>query len=852
MSRTEEIQRFLPDAEADNVLKTGDADGIYEGIAFRFPFRDYQRKVIDSLPIALKDRRLHISAAPGAGKTVIGLELIRRLGNPALILAPTIQLRDQWSDRFLELFVREEDRSLWKKRISADPDHPGVLTCMTYQAFYQRCVMDGNAGVFPGGSGNAGLTLCLDEAHHLKQEWWKALNEFRNRTDPVTISLTATPPYDASNLEWKRYRELCGEIDLEISAPELVQKKCLCPHQDYVWLFDPSPEEADEAAAARQERLDAQEAFLKDRQLYRCIMDHPGLRKPEEVRALFLSQPAYPEALIAWLKQYGAVLRYEYEDGRREAEAVYERLDADIRRLADSGEIPPVNESCFEILAKGILDFDREHFGAFADRAESWLKQKHLLKNGKLRLKEAAETEERIFRNTAARLQAAADIVKHESGCMGSRLRCLVLMDRIRAEDLKRIGTAQPLTEPGCVPLFERLRRMEHLGNLEAYMTGSSAGGENGENRYPAVLGMLTASLAILPEHAMRRAPAAAEPIGVTGYCLARLSDANRSEMISFVTERFRAGEIRVLTGTAALLGEGWDAPFVNTVVLGSTAATYVQSNQMRGRGLRIDPEHPDKTADIWHPVTAGAEYDKLCRRLDSIQGPDYAGTVIESGPERLELKPPGSEYTAKEREAYRKRILALSADREGMRRVWERFDAVSSDSGRIRETASVPAAPDFLFGSRKKELSPKQIRKLSEGLCAAMKKVRRLSGQAFVRMEKQSSGRYGIFLEEASVKESREFSQALSQLFSSVGSPRYLMVIRSFPFQKRYLSVPELFGGSRKTADVFFNAVEMSGKRLYYTGNEEGREALFQARIRELKVGRRTVRIVRMLWAAR
>lgn len=42
-------------------------------------------------------------------------------------------------------------------------------------------------------------TICLDEAHHLKNEWQKALEKFLATLDKDVkiISLTATPPYDA-------------------------------------------------------------------------------------------------------------------------------------------------------------------------------------------------------------------------------------------------------------------------------------------------------------------------------------------------------------------------------------------------------------------------------------------------------------------------------------------------------------------------------------------------------------------------------------------------------------------------------------------------------------------------------
>ena len=42
-------------------------------------------------------------------------------------------------------------------------------------------------------------TLCLDECHHLRSEWWKALEQFKSAFPQIfTVALTATPPYDLS------------------------------------------------------------------------------------------------------------------------------------------------------------------------------------------------------------------------------------------------------------------------------------------------------------------------------------------------------------------------------------------------------------------------------------------------------------------------------------------------------------------------------------------------------------------------------------------------------------------------------------------------------------------------------
>ena len=55
-----------------------------------------------------------------------------------------------------------------------------------------------------------------------------------------------TPPYDSlSQNSGERYIRMCGEIDQEITVPELVKEDTLCPHQDFVYMCSPTAEEAE-------------------------------------------------------------------------------------------------------------------------------------------------------------------------------------------------------------------------------------------------------------------------------------------------------------------------------------------------------------------------------------------------------------------------------------------------------------------------------------------------------------------------------------------------------------------------------------------------------------------------------
>ena len=106
---------------------------MFENIEFHGQFRTYQQKILDGADEYLKDGHIHIVAAPGSGKTVLGLELIRRLNVKCIIFSPTTTIRNQWGERFVEYFLGDNSAQDY---ISYDIAHLKPITSITYQALH--------------------------------------------------------------------------------------------------------------------------------------------------------------------------------------------------------------------------------------------------------------------------------------------------------------------------------------------------------------------------------------------------------------------------------------------------------------------------------------------------------------------------------------------------------------------------------------------------------------------------------------------------------------------------------------------------------------------------------------------
>lgn len=852
----------------------------FKNIQFRGTFRDYQQRVLDNAEKYLKDGKINIVAAPGSGKTVLGLELIRRLGSPCIILSPTTAIRQQWGERFKDLFLDNTEEFL--SIFSSDLHNVKLLNSVTYQALYtaiNKISVDDDGDVdcsdidiFATMREFGIKTVCLDEAHHLKNEWQKALERFISALDKDVkiISLTATPPYDSEGSEWSRYVNICGEIDEEIFVPELVGQNTLCPHQDYIYFNYPTESEF-ASFQEHKERASLAVAELGRLDLFARVCQTLSVEKDYEM--LFSAAKEYI-ALVTLLQYYGY--------------AIDKKL---IRELTAKRGLPLFKmqyaETAIQFLLDGDLITDEQK-----TEIVSILKN-HLVYEKKKVTLVLNERLKRTLISSVGKLESIKHIAQNEVSAMGERLRMLVLTDYIKKENLSKVASVEEFNSVNIVSIFETLRRANLNVNI----------------------GVLSGTLVILPKTIeLSDVKHKKEDIPNADYSIVEFIGATHRS-VDYVGKLFEQGKMQILVGTKSLLGEGWDSPCINSLILASFVGSFVLSNQMRGRAIRIDKNDPEKSANIWHLVTIEPEYlfkdkvterisaylkedykeirsydyDTLKRRFDSFMGPNYTMGTIESGIERITLIQPPYDKNGIER--INEEMLELSAMRGEVKRIWD--GEVADGSFAVGIETEIPKeakVPIFTFwnfalyavivameiallqplvrlisnnnipltlgtlavmiglfvllysGIKKMVLHSNpanSIRTLGVAVYKTLCECDLISSSAKVETRAHKQLYFvTLHLRNASIHDQNIFNTAMAEMLSPIENPRYILIAKTKFKRYNYglsFACPSIIGKKKENVEVLAEKLKATTGSFepVYTHREDGRRLILKCRKR-------------------
>ena len=760
--------------------------GHFEALSFDGDWRPYQRAALAAFE---KDRqhnrrRTHIVAPPGSGKTLLGVELIRRVGKRALVLAPNQGIQQQWP-RAVAHFTRTP-----ADVAGADVLKP--IACLSYQALCQledpeivlgrlahsrwaderaaatgmtREEVEREGEAFEGAAAerrarelskisaalkrevargeHAGVELrdllsetarqrvqtlaklgvgvvLLDECHHLASLWGYVVRAVLGELpkDAHVIGLTATPPVSLPVAEAELYDALLGPVDFTVPTPAVVRDGHLAPYQELAWLTEPLTVERD-WLAEHDTRFRELITTLHDdiefpawvlsrmRDRRRSADDDAELswaefqkRSPKLARAgirFLLSgdlQPptgaprgeAYrqPPDLDDWLvllEDYA--LRCLAPQGSREASARYDAIAAALRELG------------FQLTRQGV--------------------------------RRGTSEVDRLLTGSQAKSLGLVEVFNAEYEARGDALRGLVLCDAELAAQ-RPDDALTGVLDPAAGTARHALLAIA-ADDRTALMRPLLVSGR-GLRCAPQDAQVLLDALVAAAEERFTLPEWEGEPDGLLISLRSSGAEWMPRAWVELATKLLSEGTTRVLVGTRALLGEGWNCPPLNVLVDMTVATTGVSVQQMRGRSLRLDPADPEKVASNWDVVcvapdlTRGsADYERFVRKHLHLFAPAEDGEV-EAGPSHVHPElgpfapPPIERFHALNTE-----LVARATDRAAARERWQigtPYRGVELPTLLVRSTRGSHAPPPEL-AEPKRQLSLSQRVPVATGLGGAV-----------------------------------------------------------------------------------------------------------------------------------
>jgi superfamily II DNA or RNA helicase len=632
--------------------------------------RPYQEKALDSLGKGWAEgrRRAWVMLPPGAGKTLVGLEAARRLGHKTVVFVPNTAIQNQWSAH-------------WRRFGGAGGTSRGLdadVNVLTYQSL---AVFDADAETDEEGRRRGLLrrlhdngqelvaalraagpvTLVLDECHHLLDVWGRLLAEVLDQLpDALVIGLTATPPESLTPEEARLVDTLFGVPILGASIPALVRQGHLAPFTELAWLTTPTSVEsayiAGEAERFAELTTDllrpgfATTGFLTWLDL-RLVTRTARTGEPVPWDAIAKNEPVVAAAALRF--HHAGLL--ELPEGARLREE---------HRHDPSAEdwVALLNDYVRHCLLPSEDERDAAAIAAVKRALPAVGYQ--LTRRG---IRSARSPVDRVLARSAAKTHGAVEIAATEAASLGARLRCLVLCDHERA------GATLPA-------------RLHDVLDAEAGSAWLMLENLVADPRTRPLNPVLVTGRTVAAAEETARALVAEASSAHPGLTVERAGDGialitgpwTSRTWVAEVTSRFEEGRCQVLVGTRALLGEGWDACGVNTLIDLTTSTTPTSVVQTRGRAVRLDPSWPEKTANTWtvvcvtdrHPKGA-ADWSRFVRKhagyLVATPDGEIMSGVAHVDPGFSPYAPPAVETL----DAVNAAMLARAEDRAATRSAW-------------------------------------------------------------------------------------------------------------------------------------------------------------------------------------
>jgi superfamily II DNA or RNA helicase len=651
-----------------------DARGFFEALDFRYEWRKYQRLVLDLFEQRDPAKRtFHVVAPPGSGKTLVGIEIARRLGSPAVTFSPTTTIQEQWRDK-VRLFIPEgtsgERADDLLGCVSTDPSRLGAISSLTYQSLstqtQEREFLDrlGQTAwlrelIDEGGrdeeTANAYLTEIRERAGHVyrREVARRAIREKRRAlasgeanlhdllhpnaidlVDRIVAAGTGCVLLDEAHHLLDYWAVILSDVIARLPNALIVGLTATPPASaepdemaNYLRLVNGIDFEVPTPAVVRSGFL----APYQDLVLFTRLTGHERefLARHDELLHAALERMERDRRFDDWLRArinrpsgeltWEQLLSNEFEFAVAGVRLLVARGIplADEIELRDGLRQPPTVDDRLAILRTWCLEVLRLSDDA-ADN-ETLADLRALLRTLGMVMTEtgwrrAASPLDRVLAYSDSKVAAMLDILRAERSSMSGRLRAVVLTDHERAAALATRQLRSVLDEEsgGAVRAIRTLVADPETAALHPIMvTGRTVLVAAGwaEQCHAEMRAFFDQRELPVAIGANEGEPGLVELSGQGSAWRPRY-------YVAAVTDLLERGMTQCIVGTRGLLAEGWDSLTLNTLIDLTTAGTFASVNQIRGRSIRLDPKDPHKVANNWDVVAYEPDLEEGDRDL--------------------------------------------------------------------------------------------------------------------------------------------------------------------------------------------------------------------------------------------
>lgn len=641
-------------------------------LSFQFPFRKYQNLILGQVEaLRLKQNKFHIVAPPGSGKTIVGLELIRRFNEPAVVFAPTSTIQLQWKEK-IKLFLLPDKQSLAEDLASIKPEKIKPINIYTYQLISspaenlkfveEAAELEWKDALVAGGT-VANMKEAGKRIEALKRNnsvsYHRELAKYYKK---LKDSYLRDPDFDGTQFLHENAKKLINdlvdsgvkiivmdevhhlldywalvikELVRRIDNPKLIGLTATPPlsagedeMENYLSIMKDIDFEIPTPAVVKEGNLAPYQDLV-----YFCT---PTKKEKEFIDSLeqrfeaIIKVIGEKDSFKVWIKS--RIIERPLDEGRKQdwtsffnshpflatagvkyiEQVLNENLPSDVIKTEETEESLNIDDWVYLLIDYSLNFLKLSDLKEYQDELRSIIAMLrsfgYVLTEGGIRKQRSPS--DKILALSEAKNEALVNILKTEMESMGDRLRAVVITDfeKQSATSVKGLSDILDQESGGAVRAFKYIAQDTITTKLEPILvTGTTVLVDVDELK--TVVGCMERWKA---KNGFKfEFEVKKTPYQKIVEIAGRGPDWKSNTYVRMVTALFDKGIVKCLVGTRGLLGEGWDSLSLNTLIDLTQAATSTTVNQIRGRSIRLDPAWPEKVSNNWDIVCIDPSFEK-------------------------------------------------------------------------------------------------------------------------------------------------------------------------------------------------------------------------------------------------